>query len=199
MSIFAEIKIFMSQIVFQFIELVKRRSEENKLSLNKLYENRLFGNCISILRQEVDTFIRIIYLGRLNSVQERERLISLTFNDEKWNTLTVNSKMKIITDKDMVDIASEVKGYVQYLYKFGCGFIHLSNFHNYQNENPFGKLKLNEQIDIKFYLHQYHGFPIENNLTIESIENLIPKIFDKISQNMLYYNEQLLNNESIDF
>ena len=189
----------MSQIILKFVELIRNRSEENKLSLNKLYENRLLGNCISILRQEVDTFIRIIYLGRLNSVQERERLINLTFNDEKWNTLTVNSNMKIITDKDMVDIASEVKGYVQYLYKFGCGFIHLSNFHNYQNENPFKKLKLNEQIDIKFYLHQYHGFSIENNLTIESIENLIPKIFDKISQNMLYYNEQLLNNGSIDF
>lgn len=188
----------MSKIVLEFIELVKNRSEENKLSLSKLYENRLFGNCISILRQEIDTFMRIIYLGRLNSLGERERLIRLTFNDKKWNALTENNKMKIITDKDMIDIASEVKGYVQYLYRFGCGFIHLSNYHNYKTDNPFDKLKLNEQIDIKFYLHQYHGYPIETNLTVESMEDLIPNIFDKISQNMLYYNEQLLKNESID-
>jgi hypothetical protein len=178
----------MSEIVFQFIELVKSRSEENRLSLNNLYENRLLGNCISILRQEIDTFIRIIYLGRLSSVHERERLIALTFNDKKWNMQTVSNKTKNITDKDMVDIASEVKGYVQYLYKFGCGFIHLSNYHNYKIENPFDRLKLSEQIDIKFYLHQYHGFPMESDLTIETIEHLIPAIFNKISQNMLYYN-----------
>ena len=152
----------MSKIISQFIKLVKNRSEENRLSLNNLYESHLLGNCISILRQEIDTFIRIIYLGRLSSVQERERLITLTFNDEKWNTLTINNKIKNVTDKDMVDIASEVKGYVQYLYKFGCGFIHLSNYHNYKIENPFDRLNLSEQIDIKFYLHQYHGFPIEN-------------------------------------
>lgn len=189
----------MSEIVSQFIGLVKNRSEENRLSLNNLYEDRLLGNCISILRQEIDTFIRIIYLGRLSSVHERERLINLTLNDEKWNVLTVNNKMKNITDKDMVDIASEVKGYVQYLYKFGCGFIHLSNYHNYKTENPFDRLSLSEQIDIKFYLHQYHGFPIDSDLTIEIIEPLIPEIFNKISQNMLYYNEQLLNNGRIDF
>ena len=189
----------MSKVVSQFIELTKNRSEENRLSLNNLYESRLLGNCISILRQEVDTFIRIIYLGRLSSVHERERLIALTFSDEKWNTQTVNNKTKNITDKDMVDIASEVKGYVQYLYKFGCGFIHLSNYHNYRIENPFDSLKLSEQIDIKFYLHQYHGFPMESALTIEAIEYLIPAIFNKISQNMLYYNEQLLNNGRIDF
>lgn len=189
----------MSKIVFQFIELVKNRSEENRLSLNNLYENRLLGNCISILRQEIDTFIRIIYLGRLNSIEERERLINLTFNDEKWNKLTLNNKSRNITDKDMVNIASEVKGYVQYLYKFGCGFIHLSNYHNYKIKNPFDRLSLSEQIDIKFYLHQYHGFSIQNDLTIEGIEDLIPNIFEKVSQNMLYYNDQLLNNECIDF
>lgn len=47
----------MSKIVTQFIELVKNRSEENRLSLNNLYEDRLLGNCVSILRQEIDAFI----------------------------------------------------------------------------------------------------------------------------------------------
>lgn len=135
----------------------------------------------------------------MSSVQERERLINLTLNDEKWNVLTVNNKLKNITDKYMVDIASKVKDYVQYLYKFGCGFIHLSNYHNYKIENPFDRLSLSEQIDIKFYLYQYHGFLIDSDLTIETIDYLILEIFNKISQNMLYYNEQLLNNEQIDF
>lgn len=144
------------------------------MSLNNPYENRLLGNCISILKQGIDIFIRIICLGRLSSIHERERLINLTFNDEKWNTLTPNNKIKSVTDKNMVDIASEVKGYVQYLYKFGCGFIHLSNYHNYKMENPFNRLNLSEQIDIKFYLHQYYSFPIENDLTIEAINYLVP-------------------------
>ena len=40
----------------------------------------------------------------------------------------------------MVDKADELKGYVHYVYKFGCGFIHLSGFHNYGMTNPFDKL-----------------------------------------------------------
>ena len=133
----------MSQITKDFIELIKKRSDENEKSMNALFEQQLIGNCISILRQELDTFIRIIYLGLEPNLAEKERLMKSTLNGEKWKSLTVNNKLKNVTDREMVDLSTQVKGYVEYVYKFGCSFIHLSDYHNYKKENPFEKLMEN--------------------------------------------------------
>jgi hypothetical protein len=117
---------------------------------------------------------------------------------DKWSILTANNKLKQITDKDMVAKASDLKGYVRYVYKFGCGFIHLSDFHDYATTNPFDKLDYSEQFDIVFYLHQYHGFPRDRELSVESISFLITAIFEKVSSNLDYYFDNILNNKMID-
>jgi hypothetical protein len=103
-----------------------------------------------------------------------------------------------VTDKDMVDKANELMGYVQYVYKFGCGFIHLSDFHNYTTTNPFDKLTETEKANVKNYLNQYHLFPIDNELTVESITNFIPDVFEKISSNLACYFGKILNNGMIE-
>lgn len=188
----------MTDIRQKYISLIQNRSEENKKALTLLVSQRLFGNCISILRQELDSFVRVIYLGQISDFNERERLMNQTLSGEKWTVLTPNNKWKQITDKDMVCKADELKGYVHYVYKFGCGFIHLSDFHDYVTTNPFDKLDYSEQFDIVFYLHQYHGFSRDRELTVENISNLIPAIFDKISSNLAYYFGSILNNNIID-
>src|SRR5205823_6299086 len=109
------------------------------------------GKCISTLREELDSFIRVKYLGRISDFNERERLMNLTLSGKKWTVLTHNNKWKQVTDKDMVDKANELKGYIHYVYKFGCGFIHLSGFHDYETTNPFAKLSELERSDIKYY------------------------------------------------
>ncbi len=189
----------MSKLTLQFVELVKKRSEENKNSISLLYAEGLIGNCISILRQELDTFIRIIYLGRISSIPERERLMQLTLDGQKWTTLTANNKWRRITDSDMVLISNQVKGYISYVYKFGCAFIHLSDSHDYLNQDPFTKLSFSEILDVKTYLSQYHGFPRNQELTIHSFQRLIPEVFKKISSNMLYYTDDLIEGNMIEF
>jgi len=189
----------MDQIIQDFIELVNTRSSENKKSMDVLFEQNLIGNCISVLRQELDTFIRIIYLGRTTDLAERKRLMQMTLDGEKWKVLNSNNKLVNVTDRNMVDLSSEVKGYVGYVYKFGCSFVHLSDYHNYEENNPFEKLPYNEQLDIITYLHQYHRYPRDSKLTITNVTNYLPKIFDKISSNMLYYNEQLIEETLIAF
>lgn len=121
-----------------------------------------------------------------------------TLNGEQWTELTANNKWHKITDRDMVNISMEIKGYIQYVYKFGCAFIHLSDFHNYKSENPFDKLKFSEKLDIKIYLNQYHGFPMDRDLTVNNIKLLIPSVFDKISANMACYYDVILNDELIE-
>lgn len=187
----------MTDVRQQFIELIQKRSKENEESLIDDFHKRRIGKCISTLREELDSFIRVMYLGRISDFNERLRLMNLTLSGEKWNVLTNNNKWKQITDKDMIDKAKELKGYVHYVYKFGCGFIHLSDFHNYETKNPFDKLNYSEQFDIIFYLHQYHGFPTYMELTIENITPLIPSVFEKISANLAYYFNSILNDEMI--
>ena len=124
----------MLEIKQKYIELIRNRSEENSKAIKALFDQRLIGNCLSTLRQELDSFIRIIFLGRITDLNERERLMNQTLIGEKWKELTVNNKWQQITDRDMVEKSTEIKGYIQYVYKFGCAFIHLSDFHNYKTE-----------------------------------------------------------------
>ena len=54
-----------------FIELVKSSNVENNKSIQLLFDNGIIGNRISILRQELDSFISIIYLGKLSDMNDR--------------------------------------------------------------------------------------------------------------------------------
>lgn len=188
----------MKDIKQQFIELIQNRSKENAESLKDDFAKGRIGKCFETLRTELDSFIRVMYLGRIAVVSERERLMQQTLSGEKWTVLTANNKWRQVTDKDMVDKASELLGYVHYVYKFGCSFIHLSNFHNYSQSNPFDKLSETEKTDIKNYLNNYHHFPVENELNVESVTNYIPKVFEKISSNLTSYFSNILNNEMIE-
>lgn len=180
-----------------FIELIQNRSKENKESLQDDFAKKRIGKCISTLREELDSFIRVMYIGRISDTNERIKLMNQTLSGEKWTISTVNNKLKKVTDKDMVDKANELKGYVQYVYKFGCGFIHLSDFHNYATTNPFNKLIDTEKADIKMYLNQYHHFPIDEELTIQNITSYIPDVFDKISSNLTCYFDNIMDDSMI--
>ena len=46
----------------RFCQLLRKRSEENKNSFEVLFRNRLYGNCFSVLRQELDSMVNVIYL-----------------------------------------------------------------------------------------------------------------------------------------
>ena len=183
----------MEDIKIQFIEVIRNRSKENKESLEDDFKNNRLAKCCETLRTEIDSFIRIIYLGSDPDLIKRNELIKQLFSGEKWK---INKKN--VTDNDMVKKANKFSGYIEYVYKFGCAFIHLSNFHDYKATNPFNNISEVEKEDIKKYLNQYHSFPLDKELNIESIKNYIPKIFEKVSENMHYYFDNILNQTMID-
>lgn len=67
----------------QFCTLIRNRSLENKKSFDLLYKEKCVSNCISIVRQELDSIIRVIYLLQLKD-EIRNCLINQTLNGEKW-------------------------------------------------------------------------------------------------------------------
>lgn len=181
----------------KFIELIKSRSKENSESLKDDFENGRIGKCMETLRTELDSFIRLMYIGSIADIDERERLINQTLSGQRWTVLTNNNKWKKVTDQDMVEKANDLIGYIQYVYKFGCGFIHLSDFHDYSVSNPFDRLNDEEKVEIKNYLNQYHSFPLETELSVESLSSYIPEIFNKISANLTCYYDEILTDELI--
>ena len=174
----------------QFCSTVRARSSEHAKAVRILSKNGLFGQVISVLRQELDSMVRAIFL--LNQSQdERNHLIEQMLNGQRWR-LRNNS---IVFDKTMVDLANNLQGWTQSVYKFGCAFIHLSSSHNYLSIDPFENIDESEINNIKRHLNQYHGFPLENTLSMASIAMILPMVFEKIKDNLEFYLKDLENQE----
>lgn len=98
----------------------------------------------------------------------------------------------------MVDFADSLTSWARNVYKFGCGFVHLSNFHNYNTVNPFTLLSQDEKTNIIYYMELYHGALINNNSTLDDFIPYLPKVMDKISGNLNCYIEELELNKELN-
>ncbi|NTW34125.1 MAG: hypothetical protein HGB12_16155 [Bacteroidetes bacterium] len=175
----------------QFCKIVRQRSKENKQAIGLLSRTGLTGQVMSVLRQELDSMVRVIFLLS-QTIDEREHLINLTLTGEKWK---LRSKANV-TDKQMVELADTLNGWTESVYKFGCAFIHLSLFHDYVFNDPFQNLGQDEIDSLKNHLNNYHGFPLTNDLTMQSISHYLPMVFDKIESNLECYVEHLEQRET---
>ena len=135
--------------------------------------------------------IRVIYLLAVDDIAERQRLIDSTLRGKKWEIRTPNGKWMTVSDRKMVELAQQLQGWTQSAYKFGCGFIHLSDFHNHITENPFDKLEEAEKQDILSHMRYYHGGPCHDNPGMAELALYVPRIFDKIADNLKCYLNEL--------
>lgn len=175
----------------KYCQIIRKRSDENKESISLLYKNGHFGQVMSILRQELDSMIRCIYLLNFSDFSIRETLVNQTLEGERWRY----PNRRIITDKEMIEIADELHGWTKSVYKFGCAFIHLSNFHDYMENDPLQTLEESEKRDIKEHLNNYHGYIFEQDLTFQSIIPYLFMVFEKIKGNLICYVEDLEQNQ----
>jgi len=175
----------------QFCKIVRQRSKDNKQAIGLLSRTGLTGQVMSILRQELDSMVRVIFLLS-QSIDERNHLINLTLTGKKWK-LRSNAN---VTDKQMVELADTLNGWTESVYKFGCAFIHLSSFHDYAFNDPFENLGEDEIYSVKTHLNRYHGFPLTTELTMHSISFYLPMVFDKIESNLECYIKNLEERET---
>jgi hypothetical protein len=170
-----------------FIRILTERSSENTASILLLHGQRLYGTSISLLRQELDSLIRVCYLHTLTSPAEIDRLIDDTISGVEWE-----KNGKRITDRKMVNIASQYNHWAPEVYEFGNCFTHLTNYHDYKTNDPVNNLDTATKQTIKGYLHSYHQFPATKDATFENVIPYIPEVARKVSNNMRSY----LNNLS---
>jgi len=181
-----------------FCAMIRQRSEENRRAMQCFavpYD--VVSPAFSILRQELDSMIRIIYLLLLPDLAERERLIRSTLRGEKWKEATMNGKLRDVTDREMVDAAQQLQGWTRSVYRFGCAFVHLSDFHNHFAVDPFQRLSHDERQDILLHMRNYHGGPNNDNPNMREIADYVPRVFEKIAGNLKHYVEQLERNEVV--
>lgn len=182
-----------------FCGMIRNRSNENRRAIQYFsIPHGVLSPAFSILRQELDSMIRVIYLLSVTDLTERHRLIDSTLRGDKWKVQTIKGKWRNVTDREMVELAQNLKGWTQSVYKFGCAFVHLSDFHNHLAQNPFGKLIETEKQDILSHMRHYHGGPCHDDPSMEDLAFYVPKVFEKIAENLECYLKELEQNIVLD-
>lgn len=173
---------------------VRSRSKENEAAILALSGQHLVAPLVGLLRQELDSMIRVIYLLSITDEARREELIDACVMGKEW----VHRNGKRITDAEMVRLANKLHGWSNSVYRFGCAFIHLSRFHDYLARDPYAALPPEEQSAILQHLRYYHGGPMSEKPSFQDIVPFLPNVFNKISSNLLCYIEKLERGESLN-
>lgn len=167
-----------------FCRQVRSRSSEHRESIRLLSSAGIFSQVVSILRQELDSMIRVIFLLTIRDKMYRKELVKKSIEGRQW---TAKDTEKKVTDRDMVDISNRLHGWTRSVYKFGCAFVHLSSFHDYRDREPMDMISPEEKEDIVYYLRYYHGGPVTDDPGFNDLIPFLPHVFDKISSNLEAY------------
>jgi len=177
-----------------FCRQIRARSAEHRAAISRLQQGDLYSQVIAILRQELDSMIRVIYLLSISDKDRRTELIRASVEGRPW---TKQGSRRRITDREMVKLASKLHGWAESVYRFGCGFIHLSRFHDYRERDPMEAITSEERIAVLKYMRSYHGGPLTATPTFDDLLPYLPMVFEKITSNLEYYIEQLESGEEI--
>jgi len=172
----------------KYIETVRSSSAENEQAIYLLYTNQLYNNVVATLRRELDLYVKTLYL--LNqSEDEQKRLLAEFSQNKQWT----NSRGKRLTDRCMLDYASNItgSGWAQISYKFGCSFIHLSILHNWANNDVDTIPPTDEKQAIVDYINHYHVANLNLESSFSDVMQYSLCIFEKIRTNMESYLERL--------
>jgi hypothetical protein len=105
-------------------------------------------------------------------------LIAASVRGEKW-TRRDKGRRRVITDREMVDIAKATYFWVEIAYRFGCGLIHLSNLHDYKSIDPFTTIPSKDRQIIISFLQSHHGYR-DNDIDFQRFIPQLPKVMKKI-------------------
>jgi hypothetical protein len=177
-----------------FCRAVRERTLQNSTAVHLLHNERLSGNVVAILRQELDSMVRCIYLLLVKDRSLRSRLIHQSLNGLPWT----NQNGKRVTDKEMVALSNELQNWTKNVYKFGCAFIHLSGFYDSSGRDPLDSLTEDERNEIARHLRYYHGFHMDSQTRFRDIEGVLPRVLEKISSNLECYVRDLENDSDLD-
>ncbi len=137
--------------------------------------------------------IRAIHILSIDDHNERERLAQGVFDGDGFRKSTGGR----IQDRAMVEAANKGHGWTLSVYNFGNAFIHLSDFHDLDVQDPLTRIPAEEREALLKHLRSYHEGPGPNP-TFEDIVPLLPCVFKKIKDNLLCYVRDLESSASTE-
>jgi hypothetical protein len=163
-------------------DMIRTRSRENRAALMSWEDPRAVpGPALSTLRQEVDALIRVIYLLSVKDIKARQRLIDSTLRGSPWTVRGPGGRLRNVTDRDIAGLARKLRARTKSIYRFGCGFIHLSEFHHHFALDPFDKLTQGEKRDMLSHLREHHGGPAGAGLDLPELAGYALRVFEEVS------------------
>jgi hypothetical protein len=142
------------------------------------------GPMISVLRQELDSLVRIVFVLAQKDPAYRRQLIGDSVSGRRW---CHHKSRKLVTDREMVELTGKLHGWTKSVYSFGCAFIHLSNLHDHSARDPLGQITETERSAMLSHLRAYHGGPDGAAAGFRDIIPYVPRVFSKISDNLECY------------
>jgi len=165
-----------------FCRQVRARSAEHRQAM--LVLRGLPGQMIPVLRQELDSLVRVVFLLAQRDRSYRHRLIDDSVSGRRW--CRRDSKQPV-TDREMVDLTDTLHGWTKSVYAFGCAFIHLSNLHDHQARDPLDQITEAERKAILDHMRSYHGGPHGASPGFADVVPYLPMVFTKIADNLECY------------
>ncbi|MHC4200891.1 MAG: hypothetical protein ACYSU0_12940 [Planctomycetota bacterium] len=183
----------MADYVALFCRQVRQRSSDHREAVQRL--SGLHGQIVSILREELDSMVRVIYLLSISDRKRRSQLIEASAQGQKWRHA---DGKRPITDREMVDLADRLQHWARSVYLFGCGFIHLSSFHDYRQRDPMDMISEAERTAILEHMRRHHGGPVSDHPSFQEIVPYLPAVFEKIAGNLECYVKELEEDRDLD-
>lgn len=153
--------------------IVERRLGENWKSFRILYKLKHYDNCISIMCQELDQYIRLLYLIK-QPYDKKEHLINCSINSKKWNVL----------DQDIEQFANGLDGWDADIFEFRNIFDKLTINYNYLLRNPLNGINESEKESIYKYIKKYHDDEFVRDYSLAELVPILPMIFNRISESI---------------
>jgi hypothetical protein len=174
----------------EYKRIISQRLGENWKSFKILFGLKHYGNCISIMCQELDQIISLLFLLNRNQY-EKEHLVRLSINSQKWFFLNGDNKKVYITEKEIINYADSLQGWEKGIYEFGLSFQCLSKNFNYLLRDPMKSMSENERRQISDYIKEYHNTVFNDNFSLDDLIPLLEDIFKTITSNLLIYMDKI--------
>jgi hypothetical protein len=174
----------------EYKRLIARRLEENMKSFNLLFGIQHYGNCISIMCQELDQMIRLLFLLNKDSTI-RKSFMQSSIESHKWHITSKDNKREYITEETLVEFAKSLKGWDRGIYDFGFAFKSLSNNFNYGSKDPIKSMTDSDRANLARYIQKFHVKDFPDTFTIDALIPVLPGIIEVISTNLKSYLEKI--------
>ena len=163
--------------------MIEARSREHHEAMRVALDKGWLAIADSVLRMELDSMIRVIWL--LRHPDTREQILASCVAGQGFN-----EGRKRISDTTLAEDAVKVNGWVQAVYHFGNTFVHLTNAHDYAVLDPFQAYERRGEV-IEF-LNRYHpgkvpGGPVDDSSTLRDLDAYAPYVLEKITSRLDIY------------